>query len=843
MLSHGNRIQVDAEVQKDIITRYQHQSAREIAKRYPFSRRIVNRVLEEAGVPRRKKNERSTLDTRIYLSRVAEENRKYSMLTDTLQTLSKKLNFTHAPLSKKRQILIDIHGAHCFYCGATPDYYEIDHVHPKSSGGDDTLNNMVLACVSCNQTKGGCGINNMHDQPRWLKEAVLRTLRLLYPYSEKQFSYTPSGRYHFNGELPVETPAEITEFGQLIERHRVASGLTKKGVIKRLNCFEKKWNNYLTRRTIFGESQLPALSKLLDIPMDVLRKAYIRDTFEYALQRPSLSQIWQKDHLQAFIESCDIENRIEAFLKTYPHPIKSTHPCAPIVRNLKIGRPPGKKGRDRIEKDLGFEVFPTKKIEVFREELKYQPPPITKAPIPPTEKASIPTRIEKGAPIPPVRNNSPKPWLLTPEARAASRERAKATLRARVELKADTANCRTEFGKALRTARIGKKMSQPELAKVLGLTKGYIAQLEAGFQRPRPITAYRFKNALGLPEAVMPPIDVSMCPTEFSKALREFRIRQGLQSKDFAKKVGVHPSTYSQYEMGNTPEPAIQKKIDTLIGKPKPKRSPNFDWTPERIEILKKGVDAEKSDTEIATELGIAPHQVQKYRKNVLKIDYRKMWTPEDITTLKKYIADGVPLEDIAIRMNRTLGSVQRRKEKLFLRYEPVTLSKHCPKTVAQLLKFKMAGWTHERIAEVFGLKQGGQISHVLIANGYHRFCGVVGEKTWVRWTAPEVETLRDCIEKEMSQQEIQSLLPNRSLPAIRKKIRQLRRRCTAEPKKPIETQKPMEVIEVKREAGLPPITVNLEMTIPEMRDAGLTIDHIAEVTGKDRVAVFQELL
>ena len=48
--------------------------------------------------------------------------------------------------------------------------------------------------------------------------------------------------------------------------------------------------------------------------------------------------------------------------------------------------------------------------------------------------------------------------------------------------------------------------------------------------------------------------------------------------------------------------------------------------------------------------------------------------------------------------------------------------------------------------------------------------------------------------------------------------------------------------IEVKREAGLPAITIDRQMTIPEMRDAGLTIDQIAEVTGKDRVTVFQEL-
>ena len=40
----------------------------------------------------------------------------------------------------------------CVYCGAPATTY--DHVIPISRGGSDTADNMVVACVSCNPSKG-----------------------------------------------------------------------------------------------------------------------------------------------------------------------------------------------------------------------------------------------------------------------------------------------------------------------------------------------------------------------------------------------------------------------------------------------------------------------------------------------------------------------------------------------------------------------------------------------------------------------------------------------------------------------------------------------------------------
>ena len=45
---------------------------------------------------------------------------------------------------------------HCWYCGRGPEdgvKLHVDHVNPKSNGGVDSIDNLVTACVDCNQGK------------------------------------------------------------------------------------------------------------------------------------------------------------------------------------------------------------------------------------------------------------------------------------------------------------------------------------------------------------------------------------------------------------------------------------------------------------------------------------------------------------------------------------------------------------------------------------------------------------------------------------------------------------------------------------------------------------------
>ena len=57
-----------------------------------------------------------------------------------------------------RQSIKDAWNNRCAYCGSTPIVDEsleltIDHVRPKSSGGEDKTSNCIPACQRCNQDK------------------------------------------------------------------------------------------------------------------------------------------------------------------------------------------------------------------------------------------------------------------------------------------------------------------------------------------------------------------------------------------------------------------------------------------------------------------------------------------------------------------------------------------------------------------------------------------------------------------------------------------------------------------------------------------------------------------
>lgn len=58
----------------------------------------------------------------------------------------------HIQLTKQNIIRRDMRT--CQYCGRTESHMTVDHVIPKSQGGQDTWENLVCACSSCNNRKG-----------------------------------------------------------------------------------------------------------------------------------------------------------------------------------------------------------------------------------------------------------------------------------------------------------------------------------------------------------------------------------------------------------------------------------------------------------------------------------------------------------------------------------------------------------------------------------------------------------------------------------------------------------------------------------------------------------------
>jgi hypothetical protein len=53
-----------------------------------------------------------------------------------------------------RQAVFERDNFTCVYCGATEAVLHADHVHPRSRGGRDEMENLVTACASCNLSKG-----------------------------------------------------------------------------------------------------------------------------------------------------------------------------------------------------------------------------------------------------------------------------------------------------------------------------------------------------------------------------------------------------------------------------------------------------------------------------------------------------------------------------------------------------------------------------------------------------------------------------------------------------------------------------------------------------------------
>jgi hypothetical protein len=85
------------------------------------------------------------------------------LLKEKAQILSSRvirlLNYVKVPLSRivsqkpSRSMIYKRDGYKCQYCNQTRRL-TIDHVIPKSKGGGESFNNLVVACSSCNTKKG-----------------------------------------------------------------------------------------------------------------------------------------------------------------------------------------------------------------------------------------------------------------------------------------------------------------------------------------------------------------------------------------------------------------------------------------------------------------------------------------------------------------------------------------------------------------------------------------------------------------------------------------------------------------------------------------------------------------
>lgn len=68
--------------------------------------------------------------------------------------LVRYIKIPHKRVELTRRNIFKRDGYRCQYCTETKTHLTVDHILPKTGGGGDTWENLVCACVRCNNKKG-----------------------------------------------------------------------------------------------------------------------------------------------------------------------------------------------------------------------------------------------------------------------------------------------------------------------------------------------------------------------------------------------------------------------------------------------------------------------------------------------------------------------------------------------------------------------------------------------------------------------------------------------------------------------------------------------------------------
>ena len=153
-----------------------------------------------------------------------------------------------------------------------------------------------------------------------------------------------------------------------------------------------------------------------------------------------------------------------------------------------------------------------------------------------------------------------------------------------------------------------------------------------------------------------------------------------------------------------------------------------------------------------------------------------KEWTETEKTQLKRLVNDRKTVKEIARIMGKSRGAVDNAKTRNGI-YKPMTLSRHNPLHVAEVIKFKMAGWTLAQIGEVFGFTIA-YVSQVLTRNGMVGFIPINNQREEPRpiWSEYELHRLRKYCKKGYSLDRICTYFPRRTRKAIECRIQKMTR-------------------------------------------------------------------
>ena len=223
-----------------------------------------------------------------------------------------------------------------------------------------------------------------------------------------------------------------------------------------------------------------------------------------------------------------------------------------------------------------------------------------------------------------------------------------------------------------------------------------------------------------------------------------------------------------------------------LFGKPAKKNRKA--WSTAETQTLKT-LAAQGLTPEAIAEKMNRSHQTIRRKAKYFGIAFchpgkREYWTAADIEKLRVCTEKGMLDSEIANALGRSATAVEHKRTKMNLR-KPYKTSIFEPDTLAQVIKFKMAGWSHERIGKAFGVGVA-RISNILLRYEFYRFgdCWYHPHGRQIKyWTEIEIHRLRKLCKRhykkgftERDWRYIAYQFPNRTLHAVQKKACRLMR-------------------------------------------------------------------
>ena len=140
-----------------------------------------------------------------------------------------KFNLIKLTYIDKKAYLLERENYCCIYCGihASKAKMQIEHVIPKSKGGTDSLNNLVLSCETCNQAKGSQDVKSFLKG----KPSVLKRVKEHLGANYKDAAHMNSIRWYvMNNLLDMSESLDATfkiGFGSTTKQNRLSLGLPK----------------------------------------------------------------------------------------------------------------------------------------------------------------------------------------------------------------------------------------------------------------------------------------------------------------------------------------------------------------------------------------------------------------------------------------------------------------------------------------------------------------------------------------------------------------------------------------------------------------------------------------